>query len=65
MGLDLQEVQQPQPGLVRDLVEPEEQALAEVRDQLEERDAGVARAQVGPLRHVDRDPGAQLVAQLL
>ena len=50
---------------VGDLVEPVEQGLAEVGEQLEQRDARVALVVVGPLRRVDGDPAEQLLAQLL
>jgi hypothetical protein len=49
----------------RDLVEAEEQVLAEEREQLDERDPRVARVEVGPLRRVDRDALHELVAELL
>ena len=49
---------------VGDLVEAVEQVLAEEGEQLDQRDAGVARVVVGPLRRVDGDAGDQLVAQL-
>ena len=52
-------------GGLGNLVEAEEQVLAEKREQLDERDAGIARVVIGPLRRVDRNAPHQLVAELL
>ena len=46
------------------MIEPVEQVLAQVREQFEKRDAGVARVVVGPVRVVDGDAAEQLVPQL-
>ena len=61
----LEQVQQPQAGLVRDLVEAEQQALAEVRQELEQGDAGITRRVVGPLGRVDRNPRHELREDLV
>ena len=62
---DAEQPQELDLGGLGDLVEPVEQRLAEVGEQLEQRDARVGLVVVGPLRRVDRDPADQLVPQLL
>jgi hypothetical protein len=61
----VQQAQELQPGRLGDLVEAEEQVLAQEGDELQQGDPRVARVVVRPLRVVDGDAADQLVAELL
>ena len=62
---DVEQPQELELRRLRDLVEAEEDVLAEEREQLDQRDPGVARIEVRPLGRVDGDAADELVAELL
>ena len=47
------------------LVDLPEQAVGQEREQLDERDAGVALVEISPLKRIDRDPPDELIPELL
>ena len=62
---DAEQREELEPVPLRDLVRAVEQVLGQEREQLEQRDAGVALVEVRPLRVVDRDARQRLVDEVL
>lgn len=52
-------------GRVGDLVEPEQQRLAQEGEEFQQRDARIGLVVIGPFRVVHRDPAQQLLPQLV
>jgi len=47
------------------LVDLPEHAVGQEREQLDERDAGVALVEISPLRRIDRNPPDELIPEIL